>query len=110
MKYDCKIIKIHDTNNLTIQVKVFNAYINQSIRFYGVRFESIRAAIREKKIKADDTLREIRKLLQEGTLAKVEVKKGLKGVYYGTFYIGENNVNEYLLENGFGKIKIEKCK
>jgi hypothetical protein len=110
MKYDCKIIKIHDTNNLTIQVKVFNAYINQNIRFYGIRFESIRSSIREKKIKADDTLREIRKKLQEGTLCQVEVKKGLKGVYYGIFYLGSDNLNQYFLDNGFAKLKIEKCK
>lgn len=110
MIYNCKIIKIHDNNNLTIQVSLFNVLINQRIRFYGLSFESIRSSDREKKIKADITLKEIRKKLQEGTYCQVEPKKGLKGIYYGTFYVDGENINQYLLENGFGKLKIEKCK
>lgn len=110
MKYNCKIIKIHDTNNLTIQVKVFNVFVNQKIRFYGVRMESIRSSVLEKKKKADLTIKEVRKYLQEGTICEVEVRKGLKDIYYGIFYVNELNVNEHLLENGWGKLKIEKCK
>ena len=73
----------------------------QKIRLYGLNTPEVRGEEKEQSIISRDKLRE--KILGKEILLKsIKDKKGKYGRYLGIVFLGEENINDWLIENNLG--------
>ena len=105
--YKASIESIYDGDTITCTVDCgFGVkLIKQKIRLYGINCPEMRGENRVKGKESRDAIRE--KLMGKQIFLKtLKDKKGKYGRYLGIIYLGEENINDWIVENGYG-IKAE---
>ena len=98
--YNATVVKIYDGDTITCTVHCgFGVeLVKQKIRLYGLNCPEVRGESREEGLISRDRLRE--KILdKEIYLKTIKDKKGKYGRYLGIVYLGEENINNWLIEN-----------
>ena len=99
--YTATVVSVYDGDTITCTVSCgFGVeLVKQKIRLYGLNSPEVRGDTREQGLIARDKLRE--KILgKEIYLKTIKDRKGKYGRYLGIVYLGEENVNEWLVSNG----------
>ena len=101
--YKATIESIYDGDTITCTVDCgFGVKLTkQKFRLFGINCPEMRG---ENKIKGKESRDALRaKLADKKILIKtVKDKKGKYGRYLGIIYLGEENINDWIVENGYG--------
>lgn len=101
--YRATVLSVYDGDTITVQIDCgFDITIKQKVRLLGINTPEIRGEERELGLKARNYLREL--ILRQNVIIKTEKDKtGKYGRLLGTIYLGEMNINEHLINEGFAK-------
>lgn len=102
--YRAYVESVYDGDTITCSIDCgFNFLMKkQKIRLLGIDTPEIRGEERERAIYVRDKLRE--KILNKNIIIKTEKdKKGKYGRYLATIYYNNENINDWLIENGYAK-------
>jgi micrococcal nuclease len=104
-EYRAKIVKVYDGDTVTAVVDLgFNVSVTEKIRLYGLDTPEIRGEERADGLISRDRLRE-RILDQEVTIKTFKDKKGKYGRYIAEIFLGDENINEWLITEGLAERK-----
>lgn len=106
-EYRAKVVNVIDGDTLRVWVDLgFETFVNAKVRLLGINCPETRTkdlAEKELGFKAKD---EVKRLLPEGTpiIIKTQLDKTDSfSRYLAIVYIGDLNLNDYLLKEGFAK-------
>ena len=98
--YKAYVTDVYDGDTITCIIDCgFNIGMRKTkIRLYGINTPELRGEDREIGLYVRDELR--KKILNKHILLKtIKDKKGKYGRYLGIVYLGEENINDWLIEN-----------
>lgn len=101
--YRAFVDKIYDGDTVTCTIDCgFNlSMTNQKIRLYGINCPEVRGAQKTAGIISRDMLR--KKIMHKHVLLQTfKDKKGKYGRYLGTLFLDGENINEWIVHNGYG--------
>ena len=104
--YNAHVDKVYDGDTITCSIDCGFGIImkKQKIRLYGLNTKEVRGKEREEGLIARDKLREL--ILNKNIVLKtVKDKKGKYGRYLGIIFYDNDNINDWLINNGYA----EKC-
>ena len=102
--YNAYVTSVYDGDTITCNINCgFGVELKkQKIRLFGLNTPEVRGEEKIEGIISRDKLRE--RILDKEILLKTKKdKKGKYGRYLGVIYLGEENINEWLLESGLAK-------
>jgi len=105
-EYPSKVINVYDGDTITLEVNLgFDIIKTEKIRLYGINAPELRGAEREEGLKSRDALRKkiLNKEVRLETLPKD--KKGKYGRTIGTIWIGDENINNWMVMNDYAVVK-----
>jgi micrococcal nuclease len=100
-EYSATVVKVYDGDTITVDIDLGFGIVlrKQKIRLYGVNTPEVRGEEKELGKKVRDLLRE--KILGETIIVKtIKDKKGKYGRWLGTIFHKEENINDWLLNEG----------
>tara|TARA_A100001515_G_scaffold144015_1_gene146801 strand:- start:2304 stop:2627 length:324 start_codon:yes stop_codon:yes gene_type:complete len=100
-EYSATVVKVYDGDTITVDIDLGFGIVlrKQKIRLYGVNTPEVRGEEKELGKKVRDLLRE--KILGETIIVKtIKDKKGKYGRWLGTIFHQEENINDWLLNEG----------
>jgi micrococcal nuclease len=98
--YKAKIISVYDGDTVTAVIDLgFETTKKIKIRLYGINAPEIRGKQRPEGLKSRDYLRSL-VLDKDVIIQTLKDKKGKYGRYIGIIHLGDENVNELLVESG----------
>jgi|TARA_R100000081_G_C4811193_1_gene171276 micrococcal nuclease len=100
-EYNATVVKVYDGDTITVDIDLGFGIVlrKQKIRLYGVNTPEVRGEEKELGKKVRDLLRE--KILGETIIVKtIKDKKGKYGRWLGTIFHQEENINDWLLNEG----------
>lgn len=103
-EYRALVRKVYDGDTITVDIDLgFDMILrNQKIRLLGINTPEVRGKEREAGLKSRDALREL--IGSKWIMIKTQKdKKGKYGRWLGTIYLAEENVNEWLIKEGFAE-------
>ena len=101
--YKATIEKIYDGDTITCTIDCgFGVKLTkQKVRLYGINCPEMRGDEKEKGKESRDALRE--KIMGKDILLKtIKDKKGKYGRYLGIRYLGDENINDWIVVNNYG--------
>lgn len=101
--YKAHVDSVYDGDTITCTIDCgFGVYLaKQKIRLYGINCPEMRGDEKEEGRRSRDAVRE--KILDKQVLIKtMKDKKGKYGRYLGIVYIGDENVNEWIIAENYG--------
>tara|TARA_B110000967_G_C18389359_1_gene319174 strand:- start:189 stop:524 length:336 start_codon:yes stop_codon:yes gene_type:complete len=101
--YKATIESIYDGDTVTCTIDCgFGVKLTkQKIRLYGINCPEMRGDNKVKGKESRDALRA--KLMHKDILLKtIKDKKGKYGRYLGILYLGEENINDWIVDNNYG--------
>ncbi len=103
-EYKATVTKVYDGDTITVDFDLgFGILIRkQKIRLYGINTPEVRGSEKPEGIISRDALRE-RILGKVVTIKTFRDKKGKYGRWLGEVFIGEENINKWLISEGYGK-------
>jgi len=112
---DSDSVYVYDGDTITCWIDLgFNIGRKEKFRLLGIDTPELRGEEREEGLVSRDFLRE---LIKQGISNKKDImiktkkdRTGKYGRYLATLYIGEVNVNELLLKEGYAKVYGKKGK
>lgn len=105
-EYPSKVISVYDGDTITLEVNLgFDIIKTEKIRLYGINAPELRGAEREDGLKSRDALRKkiLNKEVRLETLPKD--KKGKYGRTIGTIWLGDENINNWMVQNDYAEYK-----
>jgi len=104
-EYKATIVKVYDGDTVTAEIDLgFKIKVTETIRLYGLNTPEVRGDERPDGLISRDRLRE-RIMGQEVIIKTMKDKKGKYGRYIGEIYLGEENINEWLITEGLAERK-----
>ena len=103
--YKAKYIKAYDGDTVTVDIDLgFNTWMkDQTIRLYGIDTPELRGEERERGLEVRDYIR--RRLEGQDICIKTyKDKKGKYGRWLAEIYIGEENLNDTLIEKEYAVV------
>tara|TARA_A100001011_G_C14293053_1_gene837099 strand:+ start:851 stop:1174 length:324 start_codon:yes stop_codon:yes gene_type:complete len=100
-EYNATVVKVYDGDTITVDIDLGFGIVlrKQKIRLYGINTPEVRGEEKELGKKVRDILRE--KILGETIIVKtIKDKKGKYGRWLGTIFHKEENINDWLLNEG----------
>jgi len=103
--YNAYIISVYDGDTVTARIDCgFGISFVEKIRLYGLDTPEIRGEERSEGLISRDKLRE--RILEKNVIIRtIKDKKGKYGRYIGEIFIGEENINEWLITEGLAERK-----
>jgi len=101
--YKATIEKIYDGDTITCTIDCgFGVKLTkQKVRLFGINCPEMRGDEKEKGKESRDALRE--KIMGKDILLKtIKDKKGKYGRYLGIIYLGDENINDWIVVNNYG--------
>jgi endonuclease YncB( thermonuclease family) len=102
--YMAKVIKVYDGDTITVDIDLgFGIELKkQSIRLLGINTPEVRGEEREQGLISKEALSN--RILNKTILLKTyKDKKGKYGRWLGEIYLGEENLNEWLINEGYAE-------
>ena len=102
--YNAHVDRVYDGDTVTCSIDCGFGIVmkKQKIRLYGINCKEVRGEERKEGLIARDKLRE--KILDKDIIIKtVKDKKGKYGRYLGIIYYQNENINDWLVENGYAE-------
>jgi len=102
--YNAYVTSVYDGDTITCNINCgFGVELKkQKIRLFGLNTPEVRGEEKAEGIISRDKLRE--RILEKEILLKTKKdKKGKYGRYLGVIYLGEENINDWLVESGLAK-------
>ena len=102
--YNAYVTSVYDGDTITCNINCgFGVELKkQKIRLYGLNTPEVRGEEKAEGIISRDKLRE--RILDKEILLKTKKdKKGKYGRYLGVIYLGDENINDWLVESGLAK-------
>ena len=102
--YNAYVTSVYDGDTITCNISCgFGVELKkQKIRLYGLNTPEVRGEEKSEGIISRDKLRE--RILDKEILLKTKKdKKGKYGRYLGVVYLGDENINDWLVESGLAK-------
>lgn len=104
-EYKAKIVKVYDGDTVTAEIDLgFKVSFTEKIRLYGLNTPEVRGDERSDGLISRDRLRE-RILDKVVTLKTKKDKKGKYGRYIAEIFLGDENINEWLITEGLAERK-----
>src|SRR6056297_1383530 len=103
--YNAYVSDVYDGDTITVTIDCgFGLKMEkQKIRLYGIDTPEVRGEEKEKGKKVRDILRE--KVLKKDIILKtIKDKKGKYGRYLGILFLDGENLNEWLVKNGYAVV------
>ena len=102
--YKAKVTKVYDGDTITVDIDLgfFIWTKDQTIRLTGINTPEIRGEERPEGLISADALR-LRILNKEVILATQKDSKGKYGRWLATVYLDGENINQWLLDEGYAK-------
>lgn len=110
-KYRCVIKEVYDGDTVTIDLDLgfYTHIFNQKFRLLYIDAPELRGETKEQGIISRDALRE--KILgKEVTIKTYNDSKGKYGRWLCEIYLGEENINAWMIHNGYAKLYEEDLK
>ena len=104
-RYTAHVDKVYDGDTITVSIDCGFGIVlkKQKIRLWGINTPEVRGEERELGLISRDKLRE--KILgKDIVLNTIKDKKGKYGRYLGIIYYEDENINDWLVNNGLAKI------
>ena len=104
-EYRALVRKVYDGDTITVDIDLgFDMILrNQKIRLLGIDTPEVRGVEREQGLISRDALRT--KIGSKWIVIKTQLdKKGKYGRWLGTIFINEENVNDWLINEGLAKV------
>ena len=104
-EYRALVRKVYDGDTITVDIDLgFDMILrNQKIRLLGINTPEIRGKQREAGLKSRDALRQ--RIGSKWIIIKTQQdKKGKYGRWLGTLFLESENINEWLLKEGFAEV------
>jgi len=101
-EYKARIVNVVDGDTVDADIDLgFNTWrINERLRLSGINAPEPRGAQKVEGLQSKNEL--IKRILdREVTICTIKDRTGKYGRYLATIYLGEININEWLVENGF---------
>lgn len=102
--YNAYVTSVYDGDTITCDINCgFGVQLKkQKIRLFGLNTPEVRGEEKAQGIISRDKLRE--RILDKEILLKTKKdKKGKYGRYLGVVYLGDENINDWLVESGLAK-------
>ena len=102
--YNAYVTSVYDGDTITCNINCgFGVELKkQKIRLFGLNTPEVRGEEKAEGIISRDKLRE--RILDKEILLKTKKdKKGKYGRYLGVIYLGDENINDWLVESGLAK-------
>jgi len=104
-EYRAKILEVYDGDTVTAEIDLgFKIKFVEKIRLYGINTPEVRGKEREDGLVSRDALRD-RILGEYVTIKTQRDKKGKYGRYIGEIFIGEENINDWLVTEGLAEYR-----
>ena len=102
--YSAHVDSVYDGDTITCSIDLGFGVVmkKQKIRLFGINTPEVRGPERSLGLVSRDKLRE-RILDKDIVLKTVRDKKGKYGRYLGIVFIDDENINDWLVENGLAK-------
>jgi micrococcal nuclease len=103
-EYNAKVVKVYDGDTITVNFDLgFGIMLNkQKIRLYGINTPEVRGDSKEQGIISRDALR--KRILKKNIIIKTHRdKKGKYGRWLGEVFLADENLNEWLVKEGYAK-------
>lgn len=104
--YEANLISVYDGDTVTMQVHLgINTYRVEKIRLYGIDAPEIRGEEREEGLVSKAALE---KKLRDKDVILETIKNDKRGKYgrlLGILHIGEENINEWMIKEGYAEEK-----
>lgn len=103
-RYRARVISVYDGDTITVDIDLgFNLTRSKvKIRLANIDTPEIRGDQRDEGLKARDALRE--KILQKDVIVEtIKDKTGKYGRYLGIIWLDEENVNQWLISEGYAE-------
>ena len=102
--YNAHVDSVYDGDTITCTIDCgFNVRLRKmKIRLFGLNTPEVRGKEREEGLKVRDKLRE-RILDKDIVVHTIKDKKGKYGRYLGIIYLGDENINEWLIKSGMAE-------
>jgi micrococcal nuclease len=103
-EYKATVTKVYDGDTITVDFDLgFGILIRkQKIRLYGINTPEVRGTEKSEGIISRDALRE-RILGKVVTIKTFRDKKGKYGRWLGEVFVEEENINQWLITEGYAK-------
>jgi len=100
--YRAHVSKVYDGDTITVTIELgFNAALKgEKLRLFGINAPEVRGDSKPEGIKSRDWLRN-RILNKDIVIKTIKDKKGKYGRYLAVIYLGDVNINDELVSNGF---------
>lgn len=101
-EYRAEIVDVYDADTVTADVDLgFDIWIrNERFRLYNLNAPEVRGEEKAAGIRSRDALRE--KILGRSVIiCSIKDRKGKYGRYLAEIYLDGENINDWLIENGF---------
>ena len=104
-EYNAKIVKVYDGDTVTAEIDLgFKVKVTETIRLYGLNTPEVRGVERPDGLISRDRLRE--RIFEKDVVIKtMKDKKGKYGRYIAEIYLGDENINEWLITEGLAERK-----
>lgn len=107
--YNAYVTKVYDGDTITVDIDLGFGIIlkKQKLRLYGLNAPEVRGENKTRGLEVRDTLREL--ILNQNIIVKtVKDKKGKYGRWLATIIYDDQNINEWLLQEGMAEKYQEK--
>ena len=103
--YNAHVDKVYDGDTITCTIDCgFEVHLQkQKIRLYGLNTPEVRGPEKEQGIISRDKLRD-RILEKDIQIKTIKDKKGKYGRYLATVYYNNENINQWLIDQGHAKV------
>jgi len=104
--YNAKITAVYDGDTVTADIDCgFQIWKKgEKLRLFGINTPEVRGDAREEGLKSRNFLRSLI-LNKKVEVHTVKDKKGKYGRYLATIFLNGKNINEFLVEKGYGEFK-----
>lgn len=102
--YNAYVTKVYDGDTITVDIDLGFGIIlkKQKLRLYGLNAPEVRGENKTRGLEVRDTLREL--ILNQNIIVKtVKDKKGKYGRWLATIIYDDQNINEWLLQEGMAE-------
>ena len=101
--YQAKILSVYDGDTFDAEIDLgFGVKVYQRLRAYGVNTPELRGDEKQEGLRVRNIVRGLI-LEKQVTLKTLKDKKGKFGRYLAVVYVGEMNLNSYLIKNNLAK-------
>jgi micrococcal nuclease len=104
--YPSKVDKVYDGDTITISVDLGMGITKiERIRMYGINAPEMRGSEKAAGTKSRDALRKLILGKEVRLETQKKDKRGKYGRLLGTIYLGDINVNKWMVDKGYAKYK-----